>query len=239
MGLLGSTPQAGPNCNWGSADAMTGSVKLAVVTGGHSFDVPAFHELFRRMEGIAAYIQSMDDFASSPKEIGQDYDAILFYIMLQEGPADEGLPWYAGKPLTALSKLGEKKQGLIVLHHALLAYPDWAVWDALTGISDRGFEYHLDQTVRSDIVHRDHPITQGLDSWVMVDETYEMQKPGADSEVLITCDHPKSMKTIAWTREHRNARVFCYQGGHDDHAYSHRTFSEVLRRGIRWSTGRI
>jgi type 1 glutamine amidotransferase len=33
--------------------------------------------------------------------------------------------------------------------------------------------------------------------------------------------------------------VFCYQGGHDNRAYSHRNFQEVLRRGILWSAGRI
>jgi len=218
---------------------MTSPVRLAVVTGGHSFDVPAFHELFRHMEEISAYIQSMDDFASSTREIRRHYDAILFYTMLQKGPVDEGLPWYAGTPLTTLSDLGAAQQGLVVLHHALLAYPEWPVWDALTGISCRSFEYHLDQTVRSDIARGDHPITQGLDSWVKVDETYEMPEPGEDSEILLTCDHLKSMNAIAWTRRYGKARVFCYQGGHDSQAYSHRNFQEVLRRGILWSAGRL
>ena len=218
---------------------MTDPVKLAVVTGGHSFAVLAFHDLFCQMEQVSAYIQSMDDFASSAREVRQDYDAVLFYIMLQEGPVDDDLSWYAGTPLTALSELGETQQGLVLLHHALLAYPDWPVWDALTGVSGRSFEYHLDQTLRTDIVQRDHAITRDLDSWVMVDETYEMHEPVDDSEILLTCDHPKSMKAIAWTRRHREARVFCYQGGHDGRAYSHRSFREVLRRGILWSAGRI
>jgi hypothetical protein len=181
----------------------------------------------------------MDDFASSPKEVRHGYDSILFYIMLQEGPADQRLSWYAGAPLTALSELGEIEQGVVLLHHALLAYPDWPVWDALTGVGDRSFDYYLDQRVRSEIADRDHPITTGVDSWEMADETYEMGDAGADSRVLITCDHARSMRTIAWTRRHRKARVFCYQAGHDNNAYSNRNFQAVLRRGILWSAGRI
>lgn len=219
--------------------ASSGSARLAVVTGGHSFDVPAFHHLFRHMDGITAYVQSMDDFASSPRDVRQDYDAVLFYTMLQDGPVDEGLPWYAGNPLTALGELGETEQGIVVLHHALLAYPEWDLWDALTGISGREFEYHLDQTVRSEIAQPDHPITRGLEPWGMVDETYEMDEPGPGNDILMTCDHPKSMKAIAWTRMHRNGRVFCYQGGHDSHAYVHTSFQEVLQRGILWSANRI
>jgi hypothetical protein len=218
---------------------MTDPVRLAVVTGGHSFDVPAFHHLFQRMDGISAYVQSMDDFASSPKSVRQGYDAIVFYTMLQEGPADKALSWYAGTPLTALSELGEVEQGIVALHHALLAYPHWPLWDELVGISDRDFDYSLDETVHSRIADPDHPITAGLGPWEMVDEVYLMEDASEGSQVLITYDHPRSMTTIAWVRRHRNARVFCYQAGHGSRAYSHRNFQEVLRRGILWSAGRI
>jgi type 1 glutamine amidotransferase len=158
--------------------------------------------------------------------------------MLMETPTDDGLPWYAGTPLTALTELGETEQGLVVLHHAILAYPEWPLWSEIVGIADRDFDYHIGETVQSQIANPDHPITAGIDPWTMVDETYEMPDAGEGSEVLITYDHPKSMKSIAWTRRHRNARVFCYEAGHDDNTYSDESFQEVLRRGILWSAGR-
>jgi hypothetical protein len=217
----------------------SGRVRVAVVTGGHSFDVPSFTELFWGLEGVDAYIQSTDDFASAPKETRQAYDAVLFYSMLLETPRDQGLPWYAGKPLTALSELGETPQGIVLLHHAVLAYRQWPLWDEIVGIQGRGFGYAPEQRVRSEIANADHPITAGLSPWEMVDETYSTHDAGEGSEVLITYDHPRSMRTIAWTRQYRQARVFCYQAGHDASAYRDDSFREVLRRGILWSAGRL
>ncbi len=217
----------------------SGEVRAAVVTGGHSFDVPSFTELLRRLEGVRAYVQSTDDFAAAPKETRQGYDAVLFYSMLLETPRDEGLPWYAGKPQTALSELGETAQGIVVLHHAILAYREWPVWDEVVGIRGRGFGYAPEQRVQSEVVNAGHPITVGLSSWEMVDETYTTHDAGEGSEILITYDHLKSMRTIAWTRRYREARVFCYQAGHDACAYGDANFQEVLRRGILWSAGRL
>jgi type 1 glutamine amidotransferase len=73
----------------------------------------------------------------------------------------------------------------------------------------------------------------------MVDETYAMADAGTGSEILLTMDHPRSMKTIAWTRPYRNSRVFCFQCGHDNQAWENPNFREVLARGIRWTAGRM
>ncbi|MBD3182435.1 hypothetical protein GF312_09100, partial [Candidatus Poribacteria bacterium] len=104
------------------------SIKVAVVTGGHSYNVPGFHKLFRGLEGIDPYIQHIDDFSSSPEDVRDSYDVVLFYIMMSQGPTDEDLPWYSGKPKTAMEHLGETEQGIVILHHALLAYQEWPVW---------------------------------------------------------------------------------------------------------------
>lgn len=212
--------------------------KVAVVTGGHQYDVLNFHRLFRSLEGLDVYIQHMDDFASSPVEVRDAYDSVVFYIMLMDTPAAEGLPWYAGNPKEALEHLGSTKQGIVVLHHAILAYPQWSVWNELVGIGDRSFDYHIGEKPHVHVADGDHPITAGLSDWEMIDETYTMADAGEDSRVVLTVDHPKSMKTIAWTRTYRNSPVFCYQNGHDNDTWANPNFREVLRRGILWSAGR-
>jgi len=212
---------------------------VAVVTGGHSYDVPKFHKLFNSLKDLNPVIQHMDDFASSPQEVRDAYDAVLFYIMLMEGPADDGMPWYAGKPKSALEHLGETAQGIVILHHAILAYPKWSVWSEIVGINDRGFGYYADQTLRLDAADAEHPITRGLSGWQMVDETYTMSDAGAGSRILLTVDHPKSMKSIAWTRQHKKSRVFCFESGHDNQTWRDGNFKEVLRRGILWAAGAI
>ena len=47
------------------------------------------------------------------------------------------------------------------------------------------------------------------------------------------------MRTLAWTRTHNNARVFCFQSGHDNQTWQNRAFREVLSRGIHWTARRI
>ena len=38
-----------------------------------------------------------------------------------------------------------------------------------------------------------------MNTWEMADETYMMDEPGADSEILLTANHPRSIeRAIAW-----------------------------------------
>lgn len=212
---------------------------VAVVTGGHSYDVVNFHRLFRELEGIDAYIQHMDDWACSPDEARDAYDVVLFYIMLMETPPEKGLPWYCGAPHSAVEHLGETSQGILLLHHAVLAWPEWSAWGRIVGIEKRAFDYFLDRTVHVEVGDDSHPITTGLTSWMMVDETYTMDEPGDDSRVLLTLDHPESMKSICWVRRHRKSRVLCLQSGHDNATWRDKNFRTVLRRGILWCAGRL
>ena len=212
-------------------------VKVAVITGGHGFDVPGFQQAFDHPE-IRAYHQHMNHFAGSPAEIRRGYDCVCFYHMLMPTPKDDG-EWYEGQAKTALEDLGETEQGIFVLHHALLAYPDWPLWSDIVGIQSRKFGYHDDQHLKIEVAEPDHPITQGLAAWEMIDETYTMDDAGAGSEILLTVDHELSMKTIAWTRSYKKARVFCFESGHDNQTFTVPEFRQVLARGILWCAGRI
>lgn len=211
-------------------------LRVAVVTGGHSYNVPGFHDLFAQLEGIKPYIQHLDDFASSPKEVRAAYDAIVFYIMPIEGPTDEGLEWYQGKPLAALSQVGEAAQGIVLLHHSLCAYREWPVWRELTG-TDRNapFDYAIGEKIQVEIADADHPITKGISNFEIVDETYKMPDADPGSEVLLTTKHPKSMHTIGWTRKYKKARIFCLQLGHDNRAWENPSFQRLMERGIAWT----
>lgn len=217
---------------------MDGRPKIAVVTGGHSYDVVSFQQLFRKMPELDVYVQHMDDFCSSPEEVRDAYDAVVFYIMMTEGPTDDGLPWYQGKPKTALEHLGKTGQGIVVLHHALLAYPEWPVWGDICGLKNRSFRYFHDQQVATNVVNRDHPIVAGICDFVINDETYMTDEPDPDNEILLTTLHPKSTEALAWTRQYGQSRVFCYQGGHDQLAWDQPELIRLLKQGIIWTTAK-
>ncbi len=213
------------------ADRKPRPVKLVVVTGGHGYDEPNFVKLFQSLASVQTEFKTMDQFVALPAEARDRYDVVLFYHMLMPTPKD--------KAKEALEDLGSARQGILVLHHALLAYPQWPVWTEIMGIADRKFGYHHDQKLHVKVVNPQHPITKGMKSWDMLDETYTMADAGQGSEILLTTDHPKSMKTIGWTRQHKNARVFCLESGHDNQTWVDANFREVLRNGILWCAWRL
>lgn len=209
--------------------------KIAVVTGGHPYEVLPFHILFRALPGIDATIQHMEDFVCSPQEVRDGYDAVVLYIMPDGAPPDES-PWFGGSPKSVFAHLGETSQGIVMLHHAILAYPDWPVWDGIVGMEKRVIsEYQHDAPIAVDVAMPEHPILQGITPWTIIDETYVLHDAGPDSHILLTTSQPASMRTLAWTRKYRAARVFCYQSGHDHQAYEDAHFRMVLRNGILWA----
>jgi len=214
-------------------------IKTAVVTGRHPYDVMGFHDVFRSIPEADCYIQHMEDFVSAPPDVRSRYEAVVFYHFHQETPGDEKNWWDAGMK-AALETLGETSQGIFIMHHAILAFPQWSSWAELVGVEDRAFEYYIGEKLTVEVADPNHPITQGLPaSWGMVDETYKMADAGEDCHVLLTTDHAKSMRTLAWTRRFKNARVFCLESGHDNETYVEPSFRTVVGRGIQWVAGRI
>jgi type 1 glutamine amidotransferase len=208
---------------------MNEDLNVAVITGGHAFDVPGFTRLWRALPGVDAYIQDLENWADADAATRDGYDALAFYNMHRGAPS--------GKVLAALERALASGQGIVALHHGILAFDQWAPWHKLTGLTWNwdDFAYAHDQRVPLHVTDAAHPITQGIADWEMVDETYLMPDTDGDSHVLITTTHPQCMSTIAWTRHVGDARVFCYESGHDDQAYRDPSFRTVLARGTAWA----
>ena len=205
----------------------TDDLRVAVVTGQHAYDVPAFTDLWAGLAGIRAYVQDLDNLAADAGRAFDTYDLFVFYNMHRGTPE--------GRVLRALERLGESEQGILVLHHGLLAFRDWEVWDDVVGIAGRGeFRYYHDEVIPLEIADREHPVTAGLAPGPITDETYTLPDAGADSQVLVTTAHPRSMHTICWARRHGRARVLCLALGHDAAAWADPTFRALLERGMRW-----
>ena len=181
----------------------------------------------------------MDDFATSSLRVRNNYDVILFYTMLLDGPTDDGLAWYQGKPKSVLEDLGQTDQGIFILHHSILAYRNWPIWGEIVGFDDLTHDVAMNQEISVQVTSPSHPITSGLSDWQKADETYKMKIPLPDSEILLTTDHPKSMKVLAWVRRYQKSRVFCFQSGHDWQAWQNQNFVTVLQRGIQWCAKKI
>ena len=213
-------------------------IKVAVVTGGHPFPVPAFRDMFNRMSQCDVYIQDLDNWAASRRDGTYDtYDVFAFYNMHYWGTLSVRKDMDQ-RITDALQQLGESKQGILVLHHALLTFPDMQVWSDITNVQHRRLRGFKADTVRTHVADQQHPITKGLDDWQMTDEVFTLDDPKADSQVVLTTDHPDSMSALGWAHQYKQARVFCYQSGHGVPAYTDPTFQTVLTRAIEWLAGR-
>ena len=200
-------------------------MKIAVVTGEHGFREKDFDAVFHSMEGIAFVREDLDVFVDDPNQ--KAYETVVFYNFHRPYPTET-----QAKAILALTERG---QGLVILHHAILAFPEWDAYSDICGIDDRAdFGYFPKQTLQMQVTDPTHPITEGLADWEMGDETYTMKSADEDSTILLTVDHPNSMDVIGWAREYGNSRIFCLQSGHDNVTYSNPNFREVLRRGIEW-----
>lgn len=229
-----------PNAGKSRMDTTTSDyLRVAFVTGGHPYDVPALQGALASLGGMEIIPQHMDDWATAG-ESRRRYDVVVFYHMLMEGPPEKGA-WFQGNVKAALEELGSTAQGVVVLHHALLAYPQWKHWSDLVGIADRKFGYHVGQELKVHVADACYPVTRGMQDWDMVDETYTMAEPREQdgNRILLTVDHPRSMKAVAWTRTFGQSRVFCLQSGHDAQTFANTAFRQALARGIRWAAGRM
>jgi type 1 glutamine amidotransferase len=133
--------------------------------------------------------------------------------------------------------LGSTGAGIVLLHHAILNYRNWDLWNEITGFTNRSMTYHQNQNISFTIVDSEHPITKGLAPFSLTDETYKMENP--DAQPLIVTDHELSLHTIAWTRQYKNSNVFCYASGHDSNSYNDSNFREIIRRGLLWSVNKL
>jgi hypothetical protein len=213
---------------------LTDALKAALITGQHTYDALGMHGALRSISGVDWVVQSLDNFAGNEGDRNGDYDVLVFYNFHQEIPGGETNWWEQGQR-EVLERLGSTGQGLLILHHAILAYPEWDFWSDLTGISKRTFDYRDRAVFEVTVADKDHAITAGLpDSFVFEDETYLMDPADEGNHVLLETESADSMRTIAWTRRFRDSDVFCYQSGHGAAAFAHPVFREVLARGVRW-----
>lgn len=219
----------------------TDKIKLAVVVGGHPYDVPAFRDLFYDIPDVDPYIQDLDNWAVSG--VFDQYDVFLFFNMHSDGIYSVR----GGMEQTihdAMNRLGETEQGIFVLHHAILAFPDVEVWSNICNMDNRilslpGHAFKSRADIKHEIVNPDHPITAGLEPFTLNTEGFLIDDARKGSEVLLRTDCPDSVKTLAWTHQHKKARMLGYVIGHDADDWGDPGFQTVLARGIRWCANKL
>jgi type 1 glutamine amidotransferase len=222
--------------------APTEKTRTLIITGGHDYEQKQFYAMFDAMEDVA-YEKAVFPAAIDLLEptLKKRFDAIVLYDMWAKG--------FAPKEQEAFVDLLESGIGVVALHHTLAAHQAWPEYKKIIGgkyrIADRTVNgktvpkstYHHDQDIDVTVADREHPITRGLSSFRIHDETYHDFEVEPTVKVLLKTDHPRSTPQIAWAKTYAKSRVVYIQLGHDHHAYEHPTYRTIVARAIRWAAG--
>lgn len=217
-------------------------VKVLIITGGHDFERESFFSMFDSFANIDyAEAQQKDDSEIFESASNTDtYDVIVMYHMSQK---------ISEKRKKNFIDILNNGKGLVVMHHAMCAFDDWREYEKITGArffhsesvragktyKKSTFKHGIDTKVT--IAAKQHPVTRGLEDFVIYDESYKGCYFQDDNNVLMTTDAATSDKTIGWTREYGNSRVCTIQLGHGPEAYENKSYRKLLSQAIRWSAG--
>jgi type 1 glutamine amidotransferase len=165
-------------------------LRVLVVTGGHRYDLDALHAMLESVCGARGWswahaVQPGAQRWLRPEHAGR-WDAIVLHdipgLWLRRGEEPRVVGPEPGIA-EAVVQLLEAGQGLVVLHHAMSAWPGWEGWaEAIGGRflylpgSLRGEQWPAsgyrmaDYTV--EVVAPAHPVCEGVESFALSDELY-------------------------------------------------------------------
>jgi type 1 glutamine amidotransferase len=215
---------------WLSSPQAAAPIRVLVVTGGHTYPT-SFYTVFEQA-GIA-----WDHAVSSEEAYRADLRGRYDVLVLHDMPKTLGET--GRQHLRAFAEAGK---GIVVVHHAIVSYPDWDWYRDLIGA--RYLEqpqgglpastYRHDEQMRIAVASR-HPVTAGLSSFTVVDETYKGMWLAPTNTVLLTTDNPTGDPSVAWVSAYARSRVVTIQLGHGPESHRDASFRRLMLNAMTWS----
>jgi type 1 glutamine amidotransferase len=129
--------------------------------------------------------------------------------------------------------------GLLALHTAVICFDADPTWHALVGASWRwGTSSHpplgpIEVTVTSE--GRDHPLTRGIEPFVLEDEAYGFLDECDDLVPLLASTHGGRTHPVLWARGVGGGRVVTDLLGHGVASLEDPTHRDILTRAAAWA----
>ncbi|MEW6158575.1 MAG: family 16 glycoside hydrolase [Verrucomicrobiota bacterium] len=221
-----------------SAAASPEKIKTLIITGGHGFDREPFFKLFVENPDItfSEARHGKENASAYEREDLLDQQVVVLYDMPRQITEAQKARFRA---------LFDKGIGVLVLHHALVSFQDWPDYENIIGgrypenaaqpgriTAEVGYEHDVEVPIV--IAARDHPVTAGLNDFVLHDEIYWGYRVRPDVTPLLTTSLPKSGKPLAWARTEGNSRLVYIQPGHGPQAFSDSNYRRLIAQSIRW-----
>lgn len=213
-----------------SAPQTVRPIRVLVVTGGHTYPT-SFYTLFEQPGLTWDHAVSREE--AYRADLRDRYDVLVLHDMPQT-LSDQGR-----QHLRAFAEAGK---GLVVVHHAIVSYPDWDWYRDLIGAryleQPQGglpaSSYRHDEQMRIAIA-RPHPVTDGLTPFTVLDETYKGLWLAPTNTVLLTTDNPAGDPAVAWVSAYPRSRVVTIQLGHGPESHRDLSFRRLISNAITWT----
>lgn len=223
------------NASWKAKPKNADAVRTLVVTGGHDHDAD-FYTVFAD-DRIRAVVDPHP--ASFRGDIRKRADVLVLYDYVRE-PLEE-------KRRQNLLAFAESGKGIVILHHAICSHTDWPAWyetivggrwlfEPAHGMPITTYQHGEEMDIK---IAGEHPITRGLKDFRIQDETYKGLWISPKVKPLLTTEHPRSDKTVAWVSPYEKSRVVYIQLGHDRQANLNPNYQTLVWQAILWAAGRL
>ncbi|NBE55737.1 ThuA domain-containing protein [Streptomyces boluensis] len=146
----------------------------------------------------------------------------------------------------ALEAYVRRGGGLLAVHAAANAEPDWPFYGDLLGTRFAGHPPLQPGLVR--VEDTTHPATAHLPAeWAWTDEWYDFTSPPRDADVHVLLRADESTYTggthgadhpLSWWHEKAGGRFFFTALGHTSESYAAPAFRAHLSGALRWAAGR-
>jgi type 1 glutamine amidotransferase len=206
-------------------------------------------EKFNKMEKLKVlvvvdyvpHIEIMRKFlqdASFEVEITEDRDSLLKERIAQYDVCLDYMHGGALKPeqTQGLIDFVAGGKALVGVHSAAVDKKSLAFIDLLGGKYIGHEEYH-ETTVT--IVDAEHPITQGMSDFSIIDELYKLEYNPEPLHVLIEGVAEGTTYPVCWTRQYGKGRVVFFSLGHGPESFENKDFQKIVIRSIQWAAGQI
>ena len=127
-------------------------------------------------------------------------------------------------------------KALVGVHSAAVDKKSPAFIELLGGKYIGHEDYH-ETTVT--IVDAEHPITQGIGDFSIIDELYKLEYNPEPLHVLIEGVAEGTTYPVCWTRQYGQGQVVFFSLGHGAESFENKNFQKIVIRSIQWSAGQI
>ena len=176
--------------------------------------------------------------ASFEVEITEDRDSLLPERIVQY---DVCLDYMHGGELNpdqtqGLINFVSNGKALVGVHSAAVDKKSDDFIDLLGG-KYIGHQDYSETTVK--IVDTEHPITQGMSDFSIIDELYKLEYNPQHLHILIEGVLEGITYPVCWTRQHGKGRVVFFSLGHGPESFENKDFQKVIIRSIQWAAEQI